>query len=534
MFYTQFLLSKKGPLAKIWLAAHWEKKLSKAQVYETSVSDAVEEIMKPKVKMALRTTGHLLLGVVRIYSRRAKYLLEDCNSAILKINVSFTTGGDRRGGADNEDGVMAQVMIDFDDAPTDFNDFDAPTTPVPINQSRIDDITIHEENTPAPAGEIDDGFGDGLNDDFGEAGSNIDEIDSISIQDARRELSVMSSRNHTDASNSNLIEPMTDDQFERASQLDDMFSNANGDNNMAFDNQDYDVAPMDDMDFNDVAASFQLQPLQADANTEKPKTTRKRRRLIVDDVTSMTNEVMRANIHDFDDIVQPLDLAPPTKKLMQIKENGIMEKLFSAPGCNSIVDPVIIRLYQSHLEPKARIVEDEHSIEHVRQELGLAEDLEDYNVPDFEPMDDYDFEGNVTPPPMDQMDPIEEVDENVEPDMPEIAPPSPIKETERRTRKARHAATAAAEESGDEEEDEHRCSKRTHAVATAINTRLNTHESISLNDLLTKSSTRKTAAQKFYALLELAKWQAVEVAQAEPFGEITITTGPQMETVLAS
>lgn len=49
MFYAQFVLSKKGPLAKIWLAAHWEKKLSKAQIYETNVQDAVAEIMQPKV-----------------------------------------------------------------------------------------------------------------------------------------------------------------------------------------------------------------------------------------------------------------------------------------------------------------------------------------------------------------------------------------------------------------------------------------------------------------------------------------------------
>jgi hypothetical protein len=49
MFYAQFVLSKKGPLAKIWLAAHWEKKLSKAQIYETNVQDAVDEILKPKV-----------------------------------------------------------------------------------------------------------------------------------------------------------------------------------------------------------------------------------------------------------------------------------------------------------------------------------------------------------------------------------------------------------------------------------------------------------------------------------------------------
>lgn len=49
MFYAQFVLSKKGPLSKIWLAAHWERKLSKAQIFETNVQDAVDEILKPKV-----------------------------------------------------------------------------------------------------------------------------------------------------------------------------------------------------------------------------------------------------------------------------------------------------------------------------------------------------------------------------------------------------------------------------------------------------------------------------------------------------
>jgi len=37
--------------------------------------------------MALRLSGQLLLGVVRIYSRKAKYLLDDCNEALLKIKM---------------------------------------------------------------------------------------------------------------------------------------------------------------------------------------------------------------------------------------------------------------------------------------------------------------------------------------------------------------------------------------------------------------------------------------------------------------
>lgn len=90
MFYAHIVLAKKGPFARIWLAAHWDKKLTKAQVFETNIEQSVEGIMQPKVKLALRTSGHLLLGVVRIYSRKAKYLLADCNEAFVKIKVSHT------------------------------------------------------------------------------------------------------------------------------------------------------------------------------------------------------------------------------------------------------------------------------------------------------------------------------------------------------------------------------------------------------------------------------------------------------------
>ena len=75
MFYAHFVLSKRGPLARIWLAAHWDKKLTKAHVFETDLESSVQSIIQPKVKMALRTTGHLLLGRFNeeIYDHRAFY-----------------------------------------------------------------------------------------------------------------------------------------------------------------------------------------------------------------------------------------------------------------------------------------------------------------------------------------------------------------------------------------------------------------------------------------------------------------------------
>lgn len=48
----------------------------------------IDAIMGQEIEvMALRLSGQLLLGVVRIYSRKAKYLLDDCNEALLKIKM---------------------------------------------------------------------------------------------------------------------------------------------------------------------------------------------------------------------------------------------------------------------------------------------------------------------------------------------------------------------------------------------------------------------------------------------------------------
>ncbi|CAH0521831.1 unnamed protein product [Peronospora belbahrii] len=92
MFYSQIILAKKGPLGKIWLAAHWDKKLNKQQIFTTDIHSSVQSIVNPQVPLALRVSGHLLLGVVRIYSRKVKYLYSDCNEALVKIKLAFRPG----------------------------------------------------------------------------------------------------------------------------------------------------------------------------------------------------------------------------------------------------------------------------------------------------------------------------------------------------------------------------------------------------------------------------------------------------------
>lgn len=79
--------------------------------------------------------------------------------------------------------------------------------------------------------------------------------------------------------------------------------------------------------------SFALAPVDASALRGLPKTKRKRK-LIVDEVKNISGEEMKAQLSDTTDIVITLDLAPPTKRLMHWKETGGVEKLFALPGKN--------------------------------------------------------------------------------------------------------------------------------------------------------------------------------------------------------
>jgi hypothetical protein len=41
MFYSQYILAKRGPLGTIWIAAHLDRRLRKQQITETDIAEAV-------------------------------------------------------------------------------------------------------------------------------------------------------------------------------------------------------------------------------------------------------------------------------------------------------------------------------------------------------------------------------------------------------------------------------------------------------------------------------------------------------------
>ena len=79
-FYAQFVLTRKGPLAKIWLAAHWDKKLTKAHVFETDIVSSVDAILEPQV----------IVLYVLLYLAQVTFIYEvECEKLFCKTNLKL-------------------------------------------------------------------------------------------------------------------------------------------------------------------------------------------------------------------------------------------------------------------------------------------------------------------------------------------------------------------------------------------------------------------------------------------------------------
>ncbi|XP_067931404.1 double-strand-break repair protein rad21 homolog [Watersipora subatra] len=406
MFYAHFVLSKRGPLAKIWLAAHWEKKLTKAQVYETDIDSTVDAILEPKVKLALRTSGHLLLGVVRIYSRKTKYLLADCNEAFVKIKMAFRPGvvdlpDDHRDVAPS----AITLQENFDDFNVNFNDFEMDTIAdvapkFAVNQSRPEEITIKED-----VGHInfitDDGFGDVGFDDremLREASSIEDSLfqTPAPIGDAST-LAAADDSSKMDSTLANQEKMMANDGFgeDDDGALDDgLFGGPGLFEDISVDPpniSNIEAKPLDDDTLTDMPPppaieniedeastigqassimaqttasettlltnddeAFALQPLDNTSivtgvsGVSVERRPKRRRKLMVDEQKGIDSQSMKEQLIQTNDIVTTLDLAPPTLKLMHWKESGTVEKLFGLSG-RHIPNKSLQKLYTRNL-----------------------------------------------------------------------------------------------------------------------------------------------------------------------------------------
>ncbi|XP_023373962.1 double-strand-break repair protein rad21 homolog [Otolemur garnettii] len=579
MFYAHFVLSKRGPLAKIWLAAHWDKKLTKAHVFECNLESSVESIISPKVKMALRTSGHLLLGVVRIYHRKAKYLLADCNEAFIKIKMAFRPGvvdlpEENREAAYNAI-TLPEEFHDFDQPLPDLDDIDV-AQQFSLNQSRVEEITMREEVGNISILQEND-FGDfGMDDrEIMREGSAFEDDDMlVSTSDSNLLL-------EPEQSTSNLNEKINHLEYEDQYK-DDNFGEGNDGGILD------PVEPMPTMTDQTTLVpneeeAFALEPIDITVKETKAK---RKRKLIVDSVKELDSKTIRAQLSDYSDIVTTLDLAPPTKKLMMWKETGGVEKLFSLPA-QPLWNNRLLKLFTRCLTPL--VPEDLRK----RRKGGEADNLDEF-LKEFEnpevPREDQqqqhqqrdvidepileepsrlqestmetsrtNLDESAMPPPPPQgvkrkagqidpepVIPPQQVEQMEIPpvELPPEEPPNicqlipelellPEKEKEKEKEKEDDEEEEDEDASGgDQDQEERRWNKRTQQMLHGLQRALakTGAESISLLELC-RNTNRKQAAAKFYSFLVLKKQQAIELTQEEPYSDIIATPGPRFHII---
>jgi cohesin complex subunit SCC1 len=105
--------------------------------------------------------------------------------------------------------------------------------------------------------------------------------------------------------------------------------------------------------------SFALAPIDASALKGVTKAKRKRK-LIIDEVKNISGEEMKAQLANTADIITSLDLAPPTKRLMNWKETGGVEKLFALPS-RFLPARALSKIYQLNLVFTSGIIEEDFS-----------------------------------------------------------------------------------------------------------------------------------------------------------------------------
>ncbi|KAG4395981.1 hypothetical protein AAZX31_19G078000 [Glycine max] len=68
------------------IAAFCFKNLKRTEVLDTDISSAVDKILQEMDVVSYRVLGYLLVGIIRIFSKKVEYVLEDCNEVLIKIN----------------------------------------------------------------------------------------------------------------------------------------------------------------------------------------------------------------------------------------------------------------------------------------------------------------------------------------------------------------------------------------------------------------------------------------------------------------
>ncbi|XP_056667966.1 double-strand-break repair protein rad21-like protein 1 isoform X2 [Monodelphis domestica] len=576
MFYTQLLMSKRGPLAKIWLAAHWEKKLTKAHIFECNLEATIEKIISPKVKIALRTSGHLLLGVVRIYHRKAKYLLADCNEAFIKMKMTF-----RPGLVDlpEENFEAAYNSITL---PEEFHDFDTQLPTVnaidvsehfSLNQSKAEDITLKEDYSY---------------DLLFQAGSFGDESELLRRQSFFDDnILVHNSTILTRRSGSSLLEEksalyVSGDGFGDEGTVGDMIDKLlQDDHNILLEDFNLDgeislppeppeslespdslvevcnsesiypesINPPDNQQMNGTMLmineeeEFTLDPINLEDIARRRKSKRKKK-LLIDPVKELSSSTIHKQLSNFMDTLTVLELAPPTRRLMMWKETGGVDTLLSN-ATQFLINPELKMLFRKCFQSSG--FKNRRKSSQMRSEMEEAKnnDLLETSIME-EPcnLKELTHSKMMTDGTEDLLtkcgsdkheDAIENADAMQEAtEMVSFRPEKSLSMNDFLGLEVENYQIDLENEETLENEkitEERKWNQRTLQMLDYLRHSNNMGtKSFSLMELC-RNNDQKQVAAKFYSFLVLKKQQAIELSQSAPYADIIATVGPMFHQI---
>ncbi|XP_039575415.1 double-strand-break repair protein rad21-like protein 1 isoform X4 [Passer montanus] len=455
--------------------------------------------------IALRTSGHLLLGVVRIYNRKAKYLLADCNEALTKMKTAF-----RPGLLDlpEENFEAAYQSITL---PEEFHDFEAPLPDVKtidvaehftLNQSRAEEITLTEDYESSKL-LCDRNFEMLLRDE-----QNVLDKDILDVEEAR---------------------PLSQDLPENSTAIESNFGDTtvkDGDHTrsetiLLFEEEGFVLEPVDDT-----------------AVTQRKKKQRKRK-LLVDAEKELSCQTIYKQLTSYDDLLATLDLAPPTKKTMMWKEWGGVDKLLSHS-----TQPVLHAQLQKLFEKCFRTDRFKMRANGIQRMSEMKETRKEQDTTEMLPVEEtsylqkpahsetgrkirnYSF---TLTSQNDRNETNENCGEMIEDG---AAFSESSKNSLNQEAEAQQVEVSEEQTTTEKDNEEIRWSKRTLRLQRTLQQQLKRSGvcSFSFRELCRRNN-RKEAAATFYTFLVLKKHQVLELQQPEPFADLTATAGPMFDKV---
>lgn len=485
MFFSQVVLAKKGPLGKVWLAAHWDRKLTKKDILSANIVESVAVIKKPHkgIPYALRMSGHLLLGVVRIYARKVKYLMSDCSDALVKIKMAFRPAITGQSAVVDLPQAAQAAQVGHITMTTNFEDIEEITLPETITSDDFFDMahTVRSNLTTLPESHEEELFATQVGDEFNTWDDDEGFTAVVQPELARGRSSAASSRSATPA---------------RGSEGDISRIDFGDDGGFQFDGDmgDFSMADIPDLEVGDAPKMLGTERFMEGSIPDARAQKRKRLASVpVDENTMLSASAIKNQLKDTQSTLRDREEAPATKRAMWERHRQMegVEATFNSPCVSGLADN-LKSLFK--MQPTLEIgrIEEGLEVADFRHEEGAGGF--DFEGPSGWDASGFDDEGGFQPE-FDDPSMLRSEDGDL------LLPEGGHEETSYtdRTEKVKRFVASRFEDEGDE---------------------------MSFFELV-EGKSKKVAAGTFFEFLVLKNRDIIDVRQEEPYADIAITKGPR-------